>query len=232
MDAIAFIFARGGSKGLPRKNIKMFSGKPLIAWSIEHAKKLKSVNRVIVSTDCKKIAEIAKKYGAEVPFIRPKNLAQDNTPEVEAWRHALNFLNDSEGKMPSTMISIPTTAPLRRVKDIEKCINLYSKGDVDVVITVTEAHRNPYFNMVVETKNDMFDLVIKPQHKVYRRQDAKDVYDMTTVAYVINTKFIMHNDSIFDGKVKAIKVSKESSIDIDNLYDFKMAEFFKINKGE
>lgn len=232
MTETAFIFARGGSKGLPGKNIKVFSGKPLIAWSIEHAQRVRSIDRVIVSTDCEKIAKVAKKYGAEVPFIRPKNLAQDNSSEIDAWKHALTFLLESEGEMPSKMISIPTTAPLRDIKDIEKCIDLYNKSDVDAVITITEAHRNPYFNMVKEAKNGMFDLVIKPKNKVYRRQDATDVYDMTTVAYVINTKFIMHNDSIFDGKVKAIKVSKESSIDIDNLYDFKMAEFFKINKGE
>lgn len=231
MEIIAFIFARGGSKGLPGKNIKELNGKPLIGWSIEQAKQVKSINRIIVSTDCNKIANVAKKYGAEVPFIRPKELAQDNSPEWMAWRHALCYLKDREGHMPDIMLSLPTTAPLRRIIDIENCIKLYRKGNTDVVITITKAHRSPYFNMVKEVKNGYVDLVNKPNKKIYRRQDSPDVFDMTTVAYVMNPKFVMHNESIFDGRVKAITVPIETSIDIDNSYDFKIAKFFINNSG-
>ena len=99
MSTVAFIFARGGSKGLPGKNIKIFSGKPLIAWSIEQAKKLSSIDRVIVSTDCSEIARVAKEYGAEVPFLRPDNISEDDSPEWMAWRHALSFLLEKEGKI-------------------------------------------------------------------------------------------------------------------------------------
>lgn len=231
MEIIAFIFARGGSKGLPGKNIKELNGKPLIGWSIEQAKQVKSINRIIVSTDCNKIANVAKKYGAEVPFIRPKELAQDNSPEWMAWRHALCYLKDREGHMPDIMLSLPTTAPLRRIIDIENCIKLYRKGNTDVVITITKAHRSPYFNMVKEVKNGYVDLVNKPNKRIYRRQDSPDVFDMTTVAYVMNPKFVMHNESIFDGRVKAITVPIETSIDIDNSYDFKIAKFFINNSG-
>jgi|TARA_B100001093_G_scaffold477122_1_gene504095 N-acylneuraminate cytidylyltransferase len=229
MSTVAFIFARGGSKGLPGKNIKIFSGKPLIAWSIEQAKKLSSIDRVIVSTDCSEIARVATEYGAEVPFLRPDNISEDDSPEWMAWRHALSFLLEKEGKMPNIMLSIPTTAPLRRVIDIENCLNLYKKGGVDVVITTTDAHRSPYFNMVKESHDGNVELVIKPKDKLYRRQDAPIVYDMTTVAYVMNPEFIMHNESIFDGRTKAVNVPLETSIDIDNMYDFKMAEFFLDN---
>ena len=230
MSTVAFIFARGGSKGLPGKNIKIFSGKPLIAWSIEQAKKLSSIDRVIVSTDCSEIARVAKEYGAEVPFLRPDNISEDDSPEWMAWRHALSFLLEKEGKMPNIMLSIPTTAPLRRVIDIENCLNLYKKGGVDVVITTTDAHRSPYFNMVKKSHDGNVELVIKPKDKLYRRQDAPIVYDMTTVAYVMNPEFIMHNESIFDGRTKAVNVPLETSIDIDNMYDFKMAEFFFDNR--
>ena len=230
MSTVAFIFARGGSKGLPGKNIKIFSGKPLIAWSIEQAKKLSSIDRVIVSTDCSEIARVAKEYGAEVPFLRPDNISEDDSPEWMAWRHALSFLLEKEGKMPDIMLSIPTTAPLRRVVDIENCLNLYKKGGVDVVITTTDAHRSPYFNMVKKSHDGNVELVIKPKDKLYRRQDAPIVYDMTTVAYVMNPEFIMHNESIFDGRTKAVNVPLETSIDIDNMYDFKMAEFFLDNR--
>lgn len=231
MSTVAFIFARGGSKGLPGKNIKIFSGKPLIAWSIEQAKKLSSIDRVIVSTDCSEIARVAKEYGAEVPFLRPDNISEDDSPEWMAWRHALSFLLEKEGKMPDIMLSIPTTAPLRRVVDIEKCLNLYKKGGVDVVITTTDAHRSPYFNMVKKSTDGNVELVIKPKDKLYRRQDAPIVYDMTTIAYVMNPEFIMHNESIFDGRTKAVNVPLETSIDIDNMYDFKMAEFFLDNRN-
>ncbi len=230
MSTVAFIFARGGSKGLPGKNIKIFSGKPLIAWSIEQAKKLSSIDRVIVSTDCSEIAKVATEYGAEVPFLRPDNISEDDSPEWMAWRHALSFLLEKEGKMPNIMLSIPTTAPLRRVIDIENCLNLYKKGGVDVVITTTDAHRSPYFNMVKKSHDGNVELVIKPKDKLYRRQDAPIVYDMTTVAYVMNPEFIMHNESIFDGRTKAVNVPLETSIDIDNMYDFKMAEFFLDNR--
>lgn len=230
MSTVAFIFARGGSKGLPGKNIKIFSGKPLIAWSIEQAKKLSSIDRVIVSTDCSEIARVAKEYGAEVPFLRPDNISEDDSPEWMAWRHALSFLLEKEGKMPDIMLSIPTTAPLRRVVDIENCLNLYKKGGVDVVITTTDAHRSPYFNMVKKSHDGNVELVIKPKDKLYRRQDAPLVYDMTTVAYVMDPEFIMHNESIFDGRIKAVNVPLETSIDIDNIYDFKMAEFFLDNR--
>ena len=230
MSIVAFIFARGGSKGLPGKNIKTFSGKPLIAWSIEQAKQVQSIDRVIVSTDSNEIAKIAKDYGAEIPFLRPKDISEDDSPEWKAWRHALSFLLETEGKMPDIMLSIPATAPLRRVVDIEECLSLYQKGDTDVVITATDSHRNPYFNMVKDTEDGNVDLIIRPKEKLYRRQDAPIVYDMTTVAYVMNPQFIMYNESIFDGRTKAVKVPLETSIDIDNIFDFKMAEFFLDNK--
>ena len=127
MSIIAFIFARGGSKGLPDKNIKILNGKPLIAWSIEHAKSVKRVDRVIVSTDSEEIARIAREYGAEVPFMRPAALATDNSPEWLSWQHSLKYLKNTDGCLPDLMLSIPTTAPLRNVKDIDKVIDEYKK---------------------------------------------------------------------------------------------------------
>ena len=148
IKVIAFIFARGGSKGLPGKNIRLLGGKPLIAWSIEHALAVKRIERIIVSTDSEEIAVVAREYGAEVPFIRPAELARDNSPEWMAWRHALNYLSESTGVLPEVMVSVPATAPLRHALDIENCLDEYEKSDADIVITVTEAHRSPYFNMV------------------------------------------------------------------------------------
>lgn len=224
MKAVAFIFARGGSKGLPGKNIRLLAGKPLIAWSIEQALAVKRIEQVIVSTDSSEIAEVALQYGAEVPFIRPAEFAQDDSPEWLAWRHALNYLQKKNGKLPEVMISVPATAPLRQSKDIENCLDVYEEGGADVVITVTNAHRSPYFNMVTKNPDNTVGLVIPPTSSIARRQDAPIVYDITTVCYVINPEFIMSKNSIFEGKVKSSNVPIERSIDIDTLYDFELAE--------
>ena len=226
MMATAFIFARGGSKGLPGKNVRKLSGIPLIAWSIGHARSVPRVGRVIVSTDSVEIAHVAREYGAEVPFIRPEELARDDSPEWLAWRHALSFLKETEGELPEIMLSLPATAPLRSPQDIENCLDAYEKGGVDAVITVTEAHRNPYFNMVKENLDGTVGLVIPPTGHVFRRQDAPRVFDVGTVAYVVRPDFVMSHDYLFEGRIRAVKVPLERAIDIDTLIDFKLAEFF------
>lgn len=224
MKAIACIFARGGSKGLPGKNIRLLGGKPLIAWSIEQALAVKRIERVIVSTDSEEIAAVAREYGGEIPFIRPAELALDNSPEWLAWRHALNYLRVTTGVLPEVMVSVPTTAPLRLVQDIENCLDEYAQGDVDMVITVTEAHRSPYFNMVKTYPDGTVSLVNPPSSPVARRQDAPVVYDMATVCYVANAEFIMTHNAMFEGRVKAVNVPVERAIDIDTLLDFQIAE--------
>lgn len=225
MSVTAFIFARGGSKGLPGKNLRSFGGKPLIAWSIKQALAVDRVGRVIVSTDSDEIASVAKDFGAIVPFMRPAELAGDRSPEWLAWRHALNYLKDSEGMLPDAMLSVPATAPLRRPADLENCLDEYEKGDVDVVITVTEAHRSPYFNMVKENVDGTVGLVIPPQAAIARRQDSPTVFDMATVAYVVRPEFVFSNTSIFQGRVRAVQIPPSRAIDIDTILDFQIAEY-------
>jgi CMP-N-acetylneuraminic acid synthetase len=217
MNATAFIFARGGSKGLPGKNTRPLGGKPLIAWSIEHAHAVSRIKRVIVSTDSEEIAAVARDHGAEVPFIRPGELARDDSPEWLAWRHALKFVQDQEGALPQAMVSVPTTAPLRSPRDIENCLDVYERGDVDMVVTVTDAHRSPYFNMVKIQPDGTVGLVIPSQSAVARRQDVPEVFDMTTVAYVARPEFVMTQGSVFAGRVRHVHVPAERAIDIDTL---------------
>lgn len=224
MKATAFIFARGGSKGLPGKNILPLGGKPLIAWSIEHALAVKRIARVIVSTDSHEIAAVAREHGAEVPFIRPEELARDDSPEWLAWRHALSYLQGEDGGLPDAMVSVPTTAPLRSSLDIENCLDEYEKGGADMVITVTDAHRSPYFNMVKLNADGTVGLVIPPQSVVARRQDVPTVFDMTTVAYVARPEFVLTRHATFEGRVRHVHVPAERAIDIDTLLDFRIAE--------
>lgn len=225
VDAIGFIFARGGSKGLPGKNIRPLAGKPLVVWAIEHAQAVERLRRVIVSTDSDDIAAIARSAGAEVPFIRPAQYAQDDSPEWLAWRHALEFVRNEEGSFPDAMVSVPTTAPLRHPIDIENCLDVYAEGDADVVITVTDAHRNPYFNMVEVKPDGTVGLVVSSQKDPTHRQMMPEVFDMTTVAYVCNPEFVFANQSPFAGRVRHLHVPTERAIDIDTSADFELAEY-------
>ena len=140
----AFIFARGGSKGLPGKNLRDLNGKSLLRRAIETCQATPEIGRVLVSTEDKDIATAAKSLGADVPFVRPSELAQDESPELEAWKHALRTLQDIEGQMPETLVSVPTTAPLREPKDLSNCLELYEKAAADLVITSAVSPHNPY----------------------------------------------------------------------------------------
>jgi CMP-N-acetylneuraminic acid synthetase len=224
MKVVGLICARGGSKGVPGKNLRRLAGRPLIVWAIDQSRAVKRIGRVIVSTDSEEIAKVAREAGAEVPFLRPAGLAKDNSPEWLVWRHALNFLKESDGAYPDALIVVPATAPLRAATDLERCLDEYEKGGADVVITVTDAHRSPYFNMVRAHADGTVGLVIPPEGSITRRQDTPVVYDMTTVAYVARPEFVMTHNATFEGRVRAVHVPTERAIDIDTLLDFQIAE--------
>ena len=230
MKTVAFIFARSGSKGLPNKNIKLLAGKPLIAYSIEQALATKRIERVIVSTDSNEIANISLEFGAEVPFLRPSELATDDSPEWLSWRHGLEYLLTSTGSLPKVMVSLPPTAPLRKSQDIDNCLKEFEKNDSDVVVTVTDAHRNPFFNIVKSNLDGSVSLVNDMGEVIFRRQDAPKLFDLTTVCYVAKPEFVMNHNSIFEGRVKSVHVPMERSIDIDSLLDFQITEFLKIRE--
>jgi CMP-N-acetylneuraminic acid synthetase len=232
MKAVAFIFARAGSKGLPGKNTRLLGGKPLIAWSIERALQVDRISRVIVSTDSDEIASISRQFGAEVPFARPPELATDDSPEWLSWRHGLEFLRNTTGEIPEVLVSVPTVAPLGKAIDIENCLNEYEKGLSDIVITVTSAHRNPHFNMVRTNPDGSYGLANTMSSGITRRQDAPTVYDMATVCYVANSEFVMTHESIFEGRVGAVHIPIERAIDIDTLLDFQVAEYLLNSKEQ
>jgi CMP-N-acetylneuraminic acid synthetase len=224
MYNLGLICVRGNSKGVKNKNIKNFCGKPLIYWTINQLKKVNSINRIIVSTDSKKIAEIAKKFGAEILFMRPKELSKDNSPEWKVWRHVVKFLKDSEKILPKMIINMPVTSPCRKLNDIKKGIDLFSKDKFELVTAVRESDRNPYFNMVTRNKNSEIKIVIKSKYKIINRQAAPNIFDMTTLFHILKPQTIMKKNNIFDCKVGTILVDKISSIDIDTKDDFKLAQ--------
>lgn len=222
MTNFAFIFARGGSKGLPGKNIKPLAGKPLLQYSVESALACSAIDKVFVSTDDEDIARVALSAGALV-IERPAELATDTSPEWLSWRHAIEWANAEFGGFDS-FISLPATSPLRSVEDIEAAIQQRKVAKADICISVTPASRSPFFNMVKQVGGGFVELINKPDTDVTRRQDAPEVFDITTVVYAASTQFILQEYGLFSGKVTSITVPKERAVDIDDLYDFKMAE--------
>lgn len=226
MANFSFIFARGGSKGIPKKNLTQINKKSLLFYSIDISRSSESIDRCFVSTDCEEIKSQALNYGAEV-INRPKELAQDDSPEWNAWQHAIKWVNEKYGEFEK-FISLPVTAPLRTKDDVDKCIKILDK-ETDVVITITEAHRNPFFNMV-KNEDGYLKRVCEPLSTIVRRQDAPLVFDMTTVAYVLRPDFIIKNQSIWSGRIKGVKIPKIRSIDIDDNYDLEIARYLHSRK--
>lgn len=222
----AWIFARGGSKGLPGKNIKPLMGKPLIAWAIDAARQSLHISQVFVSTDSREIADVALKYGAVVPFIRPAELASDHAPERLAWRHAVAWeQSQTEHPRMEIMVAVPTTTPLRTGADIDACIDLFCEGGAETVIGVTPSARHPSFNMVTLDEQHYARIAMPLPEKLHRRQDAPQVYNITTAAYVTTPAFILESLAYMDGKVRACVLPSPCSVDIDAEEDFRLAEW-------
>ena len=234
MRTFAFIFARGGSKGVPGKNIKEICGKPLIAYSIEIAQEIECIDKIFVSTEDNKIATVSKKYGADI-IPRPVSLAEDDSAEWLAWQHAIKWLEE-KGDSFSVFVSIPTTSPLRNKSDITQCLESLDEK-TDMVVGISEAARSPWFNMVQKKDGGFIDVLMKNDICYARRQETPKIFNMTTVAYVSRPEFITNFTGIFDGKVKGVEIPAERALDIDTELDFEIAELLmgkvlKSNKDE
>jgi CMP-N,N'-diacetyllegionaminic acid synthase len=229
---ICVIPARGGSKGVPRKNIKKLADKPLIAYTIEQALQSQYIDRTIVSTEDNEIADISKGYGAEVPFIRPDALAGDQVATIDVLLHTINWLEEEEKYDFGILVLLHTTTPLRAVKDIDSCIEILKNTKADNVFSVAEAHRNPYFNMVEISLDGKVQLAKKGSFTT--RQSAPKVYDMNSSIYVWWKDLLKKEGKIFLENSQIYVMPKERSLDIDDDMDFKIAEIImaeqKINE--
>ena len=223
MRYTAFVFARGGSKGVPGKNLREIAGKSLLQRAIEAAQETPEIERVIVSTDSEEIALEAKKYGADVPFIRPAELATDESPELLSWKHALLELEELEGEIPEAMVAVPTTAPLRVPEDISGCIRVFQDTGADLALITSRAGHNPYFNMVEVSEDRPLKVPMLSASASVRRQDAPVVHEITTVAYVAKSKYVLNCESLFEGRVHQFEIPSERAIDVDTEFDLKIA---------
>ena len=187
MKTLVIIPARGGSKGVPKKNIKKLSGKALIQYTIDAARKLVPDNQIIVSTDCLEIKSIVEKLGLVVPFLRPKELATDTSGTHEVLLHAINFF-ESQGNQISEIILLQPTSPFRTDKHIKEALELYN-SKIDMVVSVKETQSNPYYVLYEENSKGFIDKSKKGNFT--RRQDCPKVYESNGAIYIINTKLLI-----------------------------------------
>jgi len=230
---LAVIPARSGSKSVPRKNIRLLAGKPLIAWTIEAAKKSRYLDRIIVSTDDGEIAAVAKSYGAEAPFLRPKEISQDLSTDVEFLLHALDWLRDHEGYEPDIVLRLPPTSPLRTTAHIDEGIRvLLGDPEADAVRPVTEAPKHPY-KMWRVGKGGKYLEPFLPESFTHMeepynmpRQALPKAYIHTGAMDVMRTRTIREMRSTSGKRLGYFFMSPEDSVNIDSLADFEIAEFF------
>lgn len=219
---LALIPARGGSKGIKDKNIVFLAGKPLIAYSIEAAKYSKYIDDIIVTTDSEKIAEISKQYGASVPFMRPAELATDTSKTIDAVLHAIRTLK-SLGKEYSTLLLLQPTQPLRTTDDIDKAIEVYYQKGEKGLVSISPVDDSPLLIRSIGADGKLVKLL--SQNSTCRRQDMPNYYKVNGCIYINKIDELDKNTSFNDNKVPFI-MTKEHSVDIDELSDLWMAEYY------
>lgn len=219
---LAVVPARGGSKGLPGKNIRPLAGIPLIGHSIRCAKMTPEVDRIIVSTDSEEIANVARREGAEVPFLRPAELAGDKTAMWPVMRHALEQMERLDGRRYESLLLLDPTSPGRTPDDIRKAIEILS-GDpsCDGIIGVSEPEFNPYWHCVIEEGGYMRDL-ISGAERFSRRQDVPTVYRINATLYLWKRDFVLTADNWRTGRLKMLEVPEARAIHIDELDQFEL----------
>jgi N-acylneuraminate cytidylyltransferase/CMP-N,N'-diacetyllegionaminic acid synthase len=223
---LATICCRGGSKGVPRKNIRQLHGKPLIAYTIETAHASKFINDLIISTDDVDIADVANQFGAKVPFIRPADLANDTASKWPVFIHALEEYEKKYQTTVDYLVDLDVTVPLKTADDIDGAIKRATDNPhVDVVITGYEPERNPYFNMMEVKENGLAEIVKTSNKPIVRRQDAPEVYSLTPAAYVIKKSALYNYEHWSKAKCMIHPIPRERAVDIDTEIDFKIVEF-------
>lgn len=228
MKPICFIGARRGSKGIPRKNLRNFGGKPLIAYAVESAVKSKLYNHVVVSTEDKVIAKIAKKHGAEVPFLRPKKLASDNADMMDVIIHGIQKLK-SIGYNFNVLVSRDCTVPFIQNSDILASMNLLNKTKCDAVYGVYKQHHNPYFNMMELDSTGFLKMSKKKGSRPRRRQDAPIVYQLNGF-FTFNVNQLLKYQKLVMPRILPYEIIPETGLMIDTEFEFRLAEIILKNK--
>ena len=226
------VAARGGSKSVKDKNIREVKGRPLISYTLMQAKKWGKAKRIVCTTDSSAIADLAKKWGAEVPFRRPAALGADHVGKIPVLRHALK---ESEAFYKETfdiVVDLDVTSPLRKISDLDHCLKLFLDKKPKTLFSVVAARRNPYFNMVEEDTDGRVSICKLLSSRVLRRQDAPKVYDMNASIYFYDRDYLSderHVTAISDNSIVYV-MDEVSCLDVDSELDFKLVEFLLTQK--
>ncbi len=223
-NILAIIPARGGSKGIPLKNIREIANKPLIAYTIEAALGSEYIDRIILSTDNKEIAKVGETFGAELPFMRPRKFATDNATSLSVLQHALNYLRLNEDYFPDVVVELLPTAPLRTSQDIDGALKLFFQEDADTVIGVVKIKQHPYWAM--EMDNYRLSPFYLNYEQYTRRQDLPDIFYIAGTITIVKREILMRKKEglIFEGKILGYEMLQENCVNIDNMLDFLIAE--------
>ncbi|MDO7463459.1 cytidylyltransferase domain-containing protein [Acinetobacter baumannii] len=225
----ALIPARGGSKRLPRKNVKLLGDKPLIAWSIETAKASKYIDRVVVSTDDEEIKQVSEQYGAEVPFLRPEHLSNDHASSFDVIKHAIGFLHlDQTNEL---IVLLQPTSPLRLVSELDTALEFFIAKNAKGIVSVSETEHSPMWSNTLPENGCMSDF-IRPEVQGKRSQDLPKFFRLNGSIYIYETLSLLAQAKIFfDKSVYGFETSLETSVDIDTALDFLMAETIMKNRA-
>jgi len=222
MKILGLIPARGGSKGIPRKNIKLIADKPLMVWTIEAALKSNQLSTVVVSTEDSEISEVARSHGVSTPFVRPSELAQDDTPGVDPVLHALNVMPGFDA-----VVLLQPTSPLRTAADIDDFIGFAKEKNALCVMSVTEADKHPYWMYSREADGFLKPVVAMKEYT--RRQDLPPVYAANGALYFARTEWLKQNRTFITPETLGYVMPRERSVDIDTTIDWKLAEMLLRN---
>lgn len=229
-NIIAIIPARGGSKEIPHKNVRNLCDKPLIAWTIEQGLKCKYLDKIIVSTDDHHISEISKQFGAQVPFLRPKEISKDDSSTVDAVIHALNYYEINKYKVDIVVILQPTS-PLRTSEDISMALKIFFENkDADSVVSVSKCNHSPYWSLKIENK--FLKANFGDKYLNLRRQDLPDLFLPNGAIYISSKNNIQKNKGFFGKRTMPYVMPYERSIDIDSIIDLKLAEILLGERDE
>jgi CMP-N-acetylneuraminic acid synthetase len=224
MRVLGLIPARGGSKGIPRKNIKLLAGKPLLQYTAEAALSATRLSRVILSTEDQEIAEVARRCGLEVPFTRPKELSLDETPTLPVVQHAVNWLEERGDRFDAVCLLQPTN-PLRQSADIDGCIDLLESGDFDAVVTILSVppEYNPHW-VYFKHEGDVLSLSTGESGPISRRQDLRPAFHREGSVYVTRRDVVMEQNNLYGRRLGGYLLDDGTSVNIDDLDDWVRAE--------
>jgi CMP-N,N'-diacetyllegionaminic acid synthase len=223
VSCVAIIPARGGSKGVRRKNIAPVGGRPLLAWTIETARAARTVNRIVVTTDDAEIAKIANDHNAEVPFLRPASLATDYTSGMDVLLHAVRWLEENEGYHSDWVLLLQPTSPLRTAEDIDTAFSIATAHNADAVVSANPAQTHPYWMKKIES-DGRFSEFFEQQKVDANRQELPPAFALNGAIYLIKNKTLLSQQNFFNSRTYAYVMPQERSLDVDTEWDLHLAD--------